>query len=55
MKSALTKRPLPLPADVREQLVEIHARQQREFTETTYIPVPDKHEWLLQMIERGHR
>lgn len=62
MTSRLTKRPVPIPADVLEQLKECAAQSDypQEFTETTYLPAPEpqpktKHDWLLEMIERGHR
>jgi hypothetical protein len=42
MQSRLTKRPIPIPDDVREQFVQIAASKDKpeEFSETHYFPAP---------------
>ena len=58
MNSLLTQREMPtptrIPDDVLEQIIEIQARMKRPFVETHFFTAA-QYEWLLTMIERGHR
>lgn len=60
MTSFLTKRHLPIPDDVLDQLKQIAQVKRVPFNETHCITferelLRQRHEWLSEMIDKGHR